>query len=289
MTGYGQALIVQGHVQIEISIKSVNGRFLETRFHLPKEYAPYEADLKKLLSTCMHRGNLDIYIQRKVRDPRKQYQIQINEGLLSQYQKEIDRVYRKLKLNTPVHLEFLLRQPDVMVLEPSYVAIKQEKKWLLMCFKKALKSCEQERIREGKELQRDFLNHLSSLQKKVQYLKQHRMDYSNELKEKFEIRIKEKLKDIPVDVSRIYQEVALLLDRSDIHEEVVRLEEHLKNYSHLILSKHSEGKKLEFYTQELLREMNTLSSKSPVADMTQIVVEAKSIIEKLKEQVLNVE
>lgn len=289
MTGYGQALVSKGHVQIEVSIKSVNGRFLETRFHMPREYCPFEVELKKTIVEHITRGNLDIYIQRRVTDPQEQCRIHINEGLLKKYKEEIERVSKKLQWNSPLHLEFLLKQPEVLVIEPNHEAIKQEKKWLVEVLRKALLACQKEREREGTELRKDFLDHLKSLQKKVLFLKNHRGKYATELKVKFENRIQERLNEIEVEKSRVYQEVALLLDKTDIHEELVRLDEHLKNYEKLILSKQSEGKKLEFYTQELLREFNTLSSKSPVAEMTQIVVEAKSTIEKLKEQVLNIE
>ncbi|HPI41101.1 MAG TPA: DUF1732 domain-containing protein, partial [Pseudobdellovibrionaceae bacterium] len=273
----------------EISIKSVNGRFLELRFHMPKEYCPFEVDLKKLVTKSIHRGSLDIYIQRRVIQTQGQYKVHIDEGLLSSYKKEIERVARKQKIQTPIHLEFLLKQPNVLSFEPNLKSIAQEKKWLLKGLGKAILSCDIERQREGQELQKDFIGHLKLLQKKVQYLKNQRNTYSQELKEKFELRLKERMKGTSVDSSRVYQEVALLLDKSDIHEELVRLDEHLKNYEKIIENKISEGKKLEFYTQELLREFNTLSSKSPVAEMTQVVVEAKSIVEKLKEQVLNIE
>ena len=144
-------------------------------------------------------------------------------------------------------------------------------------------------MREGKSLQKDLGKLLVGLEKLVKVISQLREEANAQLQERYETKIKARLKGTEIDATRLTQEIVIQLERADINEELSRLQEHIKNYRQLIMSMDAEGKKLDFYTQELLREVNTIGSKSQVAKITSAVVEAKTLIERLREQVQNVQ
>ncbi|MBO9666417.1 MAG: DUF1732 domain-containing protein, partial [Bdellovibrio sp.] len=156
-------------------------------------------------------------------------------------------------------------------------------------FADACNNCNKERVREGKALRKDLEKLLSSLDKQIKVISDLRNEANSQLQEKYETKIRARLKGNDIDPSRLSQEIVIQLEKADINEELSRLSEHIKNYRQLVGSQQAEGKKLDFYTQELLREVNTIGSKSQVAKITQSVVEAKTLIERLREQVQNVQ
>lgn len=289
MTGFGTNRAQSADVTLEISVRSVNGRFLEPRFHLPREYMTFESELRKLLSDRLKRGTVDVFITRRVRSSGSKATLQVNRELARRYVQGYRALAKDLKLKEDLHLEVIARLPEVMKLEESSETDSKEKALVLKSFKAAVDACQTERQREGKALQRELEKMLSSLEKQVQGILALREDANRQLQEKFETRLAGRLKGGELDPQRLSQEIVLQLDKSDINEELQRLGEHIKNYRQILVSREAEGKKLDFYTQELLREVNTIGSKSQVARITQSVVEAKTIIERLREQVQNVE
>lgn len=293
MTGYGIARAQNNDVVIEISLRAVNGRFLETRFHLPKLYYTFESELKKRLSANSVRGTVDIYISRKIKSEGNASQIKINAKLAHDYAKSFAKLARELKLSEPIRLEQILRQNDVIIFEEKEGVGPQEAQLLRKTFDGAFKKFLDEKIREGLALKKDLQKNLKDLQKHVQKISKLRDEANKVLQEKFESRIKSRLpKEVAagsVDQQRLTQEIVIQLEKADINEEVIRLTEHLKNFEKLIDESVVEGKKLDFYTQELLREVNTIGSKSQVSGITEAVVEAKTLIERIREQVQNVE
>lgn len=289
MTGYGTFKGQSKDLSIEVSIRSVNGRFLETRFHLPREYVALEAELKRTLGSYLQRGTVDVYISRRLRSTSSKSQVHINDGLAKKYFTAYRHLSKELGLPFQVHLESLARLPEVIKVEDSYELITGEDKLLKKVFLSACKNCDKERTREGSALRKDLSALLVSLEKQVKAISSLRGEANAQLQEKFEQKIKARLKGNEIDPNRLSQEIVIQLERADINEELSRLAEHIKNYRQLVASNSTEGKKLDFYTQELLREVNTIGSKSQVAKITQAVVEAKTLIERLREQVQNVQ
>lgn len=289
MTGYGTSKLQQKDLSIEVSIRSVNGRFLDTRFHLPREFVPFEADLKKLLNQTILRGTVDVFVGRKNKNLQESVEIQVNEKLAVKYLEAFKKISKATKVSSPVHLEVLARMPDVIQLEEKYEVSSKEEKLLKSVFAEACADCMKEREREGKYLQKELEKLANDLEKQVRVISSLREDANKQLQERFEVKIAARLKGQELDPNRLAQEIVIQLEKADINEELVRLKEHLKNYQDLLKSAQAEGKKLDFYTQELLREVNTIGSKSQVAKITQAVVEAKTLIERLREQVQNVE
>jgi len=289
MTGYGTARASSKDVNVEVSIRAVNGRFLEPRFHLPREFVPFENELKKILSGVLLRGTVDVFVARKVKPTAGKAQIQVNQTLAKKYLTAYKQLSKDLGITYQVHLEAFARLPEVLKVEDSYDLSPGEEKVLKKAFTEACKNCDKERLREGKSLQKDLGALLSGLQKQIKIITDLREEANVQLQERFEQKIRSRLKGSEIDPNRLSQEIVIQLEKADINEELSRLSEHIKNYSQLVSSATAEGKKLDFYTQELLREVNTIGSKSQVAKITQAVVEAKTLIERLREQVQNVQ
>lgn len=293
MTGFGIARVQTSDVVIEVSLRAVNGRFLESRFHLPRNYFSYESDLKKKMSEVLKRGTVDVYISRKSKTIAATPKLSLNLQLAHEYLKSFKKLSKDLNLKDPVRIDHILRQSDVVQLEENDQISNHEVQGLKKAFEFALKKIDQEKIREGLALKKDLMKNLKDLQKQVQKISKLRDEANKFLHEKFEAKIKSRLpKEISaqgLDHQRMMQEIVIQLEKADINEEVIRLNEHLKNFEKIMDLPTVEGKKLDFYTQELLREVNTIGSKSQVAGITEAIVDSKTLIERIREQVQNVE
>lgn len=287
MTGYGDSQGRSPRLELEVHVKSVNGRFLELRFHLPKEYAPFENDLRRVFSKWT-RGTVDIYVHRKpTADARAEgAKIRVQQakywaGQLRSLAKTVG-VKQDLTLRDILQMPFVLEHQDRASLSPG------EMKMVEQQLRKAVAKAEAFRVREGQMLKKEALTLLKALEARVEEMTRWR----DEAMKGSHQRLKTRLADLEtekLDASRLALETALMIDKMDVHEEVVRLREHIKACRALVSASEARGKKLDFYCQELLREVNTIGSKSQLSSLTQAVVDAKSLIEKFREQVQNIE
>lgn len=289
MTGYGTSQAGSKELDLELSIKSVNGRFLECRVHMPREYAPFELEIKKKVTQVFQRGTVDVYINRKILDRSKQMDVVVQKAVAKKWLKAYRDLAQDLKIRGDLNLSTIASLPEVMVMREKQALLPNEKRQLFSLLGRVVRSCEQERKREGKALKSELLRLLKELQKTVKKMHTQVQAQGGHLKKRLENRLLMSGLEAKVDPQRLAQEIAIQLDRSDITEELVRLSEHLSHFSKLIQSPQVQGKKLDFYTQELLREVNTIGSKSQAAQLTETVVNAKALVEKIKEQVQNVE
>lgn len=289
MTGYGTARAQSKDVTVEVNIRAVNGRFLEPRFHLPREFVALESELKKILVQYLGRGTVDIFVSRRIKHSSNKAPMIVNDALAKKYHSAYKHLSKELGLPFELHLEVLARLPEVIKVEDAHEMFEGEDKLLKKVFTTACKKCDLERVREGKALQKDLEKLLTALEKQVKEISGLREDANNQLQERFEQKIRTRLKGNDMDPVRLSQEIVIQLEKADINEELTRLSEHIKNYRKMMTSAPVEGKKLDFYTQELLREVNTIGSKSQVAKITHSVVEAKTLIERLREQVQNIQ
>lgn len=289
MTGFGLGKVQTKSSLTEISLRAVNGRFLETRFHLPREFVGLESDLKKILAQHFERGTIDIFVNRKVKPTAQSAQLIVNKDLAKKYFAAYKIISAELKITGQFHVETIARLPDVIKIEERSEISSSEKKAFVQAFEKACKACESEKKREGKSIKEDLEQLLTQLEAQVDEIQTVREEVNQNLLARFEQKIKSRMQSMEMDAARISQEVVIQLEKSDINEELSRLKEHIKNYRHLFSALGAQGKKLDFYTQELLREVNTIGSKSSVSKLTQIVVQAKTLIERLREQVQNIE
>jgi uncharacterized protein (TIGR00255 family) len=293
MTGYGHTNFSNKDFELDIQVKSVNGRFLDIRLHLPREYNSFETEIKKTVSQVFHRGTIDIYCGRKIHASSKQVALEINEDVAKLYVKSLKTLAKSLKLKDQLSLDMIIKLPELMLLKVQDKVSSIEKQKLMSLIDKAIEQCEHERIREAKALSEDIEKNLLKLQDFIFEGQKLRGQVNLELAKKFEDRIKTLGQNlgigVSVDPARVAQEVVVQIDRSDINEEMSRLSEHVDAYLKLLTDQKSNGKKMDFYAQELLREVNTIGSKSPVAKLTSLVVDAKTLIERIREQVQNVE
>lgn len=289
MTGYGHGKVQTLESLIEVSVRSVNGRFLEPRFHLPREYIAFEGELKKILQKHFARGTTDIYVLRRVRWDHVESKVVVQNSLVKEYDKALRQIAKSLKTKFEPSVEAMARMPDVLKIETQDHVSPTEKKALLKAMEAACSANLTERSREGASLKTDMEKSLKALEALVNEIMKVREEVNKGLQAKVEQKLKSRFQGGELDPARLSQEVVFLLDKSDINEELVRLKEHTKNYRALLGTQGSLGKKLDFYTQELLREVNTIGSKSSVSQLTQNVVEAKTLIERLREQVQNIE
>ncbi len=290
MTGYGSSRFSSDEYDLEIGIKSVNGRFLDFRFHMPREYSAIEVDLKKFLSSFFKRGTVDIYIQKRLGPSSNQVSVMTNIGLAKKWLKSYREIAKELKLDSEDEMEAIVQVPEIIHIEEIKKMNTKEKKAVLDCLSEAAEGCIQQRTSEGEFLRKEVNSQLKKLGDLVAQVEKIREKANTELEKKMLDRISNyDLKEV-VDPNRIAQEVVMQIDRSDINEEVTRLNEHIAACSKLLKDdKKNHGKKLDFFAQELLREVNTIGSKSQISKLTQLVVEAKTIVERIREQVQNIE
>ena len=287
MTGFGKANFESSDVLIDVSVKAVNGRYLEIKIHGPKIYNALESEIRKKISPFVKRGTLDIYVNRRslgATDP-----IVFNEKLAKKWLGGFSKMAMNLGLEKPKQAEILLQVPELIKVEESQKISAKEKAALLKVIADAVSRCAKVRFSEGKSLKSDLNHHIDSLSKRLSKMKKMRSIVANDLAKKYEQKL-EKL-NIPgeVEPQRLAQEVVILIDKTDITEELQRLDAHLEAIKKLFGSTESIGKKLDFYAQELLREVNTIGSKCTHAELTGLVVDCKGFIEKYREQVQNVE
>lgn len=294
MTGFSQVQIKEKHTNIEVSIRSVNGRFFEPRFHLPKEYLFIESDLKQILGQVMKRGTIDIFVSRKASGAQTR-QIQYREDVAKSYLEIIKRLSKNLKIETRTLADQLIRLPDVIHYEEASEVAESEIVLFKKTFEQAVQKCLREKSREGTAIQANLRYLSSELSQSVRAIAGLRAEIQKELEQRYRDKMTARLKSFEIDQplnldeGRLLQEISYLIEKSDVAEEIQRLEEHLKHFQGEIQKPDVEGKKLDFYVQELLREVNTIGSKSQLASITTHVIQAKAFIEKLREQVQNVE
>jgi uncharacterized protein (TIGR00255 family) len=296
MTGYGRisnrALLSDSELapsdEIEIAIRSVNGRFLEIRLHAPREYAALESDLKAIVAKSIVRGTVDIYINRS-RTSGSASQVCVNTPLARQWLNSYKQLGQDLNLASQPTLEMLARVPEVFHVEERAELSANEKAVVFNLLSEAVAACDKERIREGRAAEIELDSLCSRLEVIVTEMEALKAETNSELQRRYTERLQKLGFEGSVDDQRIAQEIVIQLDRSDVSEEISRLREHLKTYRQLVKHLDSQGKKLDFYAQELLREVNTVGSKSHIVKLTALVVDAKTLVEKIREQVQNVE
>lgn len=289
MTGYGGGEIKNRQLEIETHVKSVNGRFLEVRFHLPKEYAPFENDFRKLFSGWS-RGTIDVYVHRRPALETRLQSVKVKGENAKYWAKELKALSKSLKLDGEIHIRDILQMPFVMDHPDRQSLLPGELQMAKKVIKQAIDKCAELRESEGAVLKKELLTQTKALETQIAKME----SWRDEAVKAASLRLKSRLQQLEapvegVDPSRLALESALIIDKMDVHEELVRLREHVKACQELIRTGAAQGKKLDFYCQELLREVNTIGSKAQLAALTQAVVDTKAIIEKFREQVQNIE
>ncbi len=291
MTGFGISKYASDELELEVSVKTVNGRYFEVKFHSPKEFAPFEGELKAQVGQLIKRGTTDVYIARRYSEKGKKISIATQDRVAEKWLKTYSNLSKKLglKSSSVSRLDVLERLPEVLKVDERPILGAKIKKVLSDNITKAASACDKERAREGASIKKELLSLLNHLGAQVKTMEEMKVQAGLKTEERLHTRLKKLGLKGEVEPQRFAQELVILLDKLDVLEELIRLKEHIKSCKKLITLKGPQGKKIDFYCQELLREVNTIGSKSQIAKLTEVVVNAKSIIERFREQVQNIE
>ena len=288
MTGYGRGQAQLGQGTITVELRSLNSRFLDLHLRLPPIMSVLEEPLSRHISRFFSRGRVNVYVSLSALG-RPVPKLVLNRPLLEQYQKIAVELRAELDLSGPLELTPLLLNRELVVPEEPEVAEQELWEALEPAVNQALEQALAMRSSEGQRLAQDMLARLEHLEQLLEELEQRAPEIVEAYRNRLNERIGELMGEVPVDAQRIAQEVAIMADKCDITEEIVRARSHIAQFRSFLEREEPVGRRLDFLLQELNREANTIGAKSPDARVAQIVVELKSEIERLREQAQNVE
>ncbi len=288
MTGYGHAEKTFDNYRVMVEISTVNNRFLDFQIRLPRTLVDLEQKIRNLLSSKIQRGKVNFSMT--VDDNTQAIgRLSLNAEIADMYYKILNDLNTRCNLSSKIGLEHFINLPDLITTETSDVDLEQIWSDIEPSCIEALESLYQMRISEGENLYNDFVERLKLLSKAVAEIKHRAGSNVSVYREKLELRIQDILNDYPVDKQRIALEAALAAEKMDITEEVIRLESHVENFEQTLKQDGAVGKRLTFILQEMLREANTIASKASDYQITSLVIDIKDELEKLREQLLNIE
>ena len=289
MTGFSRHENQNEDLTCKVEIRSVNNRFIDINTRLPKSLAPLELPLKKMVKSKCARGSFDISIAiEKNGDSEANLEVAPNLPLATEYLNAFKNIQEGLGLKGEIDINTILSQRDVVKPELKKVEDSSEE-IVLQTVDKTLTDLVKMREEEGKNLEKDILNQISSIKALGKLISTKQSITVQEFQDKLKEKIQTLTTGIEIDPARIAQESALLADRCDVTEELVRLESHLDQFNKLVSSHEPQGRKLEFLTQEINREVNTMGSKTIDLEVSKAVIEMKSCLEKIREQLANIE
>lgn len=287
MTGFGQAEVSNRSAKVSVEIRTVNHRFLDITSKLPKALFPREHEIKEMLKERISRGRVSVTISAETEMPR--YNVSINVPLMEQYMDQLRQFAKKHSLGTDLEINTLATLPEVFTLEEnendSAVLWPLVKKGL----KQALVACAKMREDEGKALESDLRTRIALVNKLVKKVEKRAPKISAHHNAALKERLTKMMEGTRIEQERWMTEVALLADRLDFTEEIIRLKSHLAQFKTCLNTGGPVAKKLTYLLQEMHREVTTISSKAADADVVEVVVSLKEETEKLREQVQNLE
>jgi uncharacterized protein (TIGR00255 family) len=289
MTGYGTGLLEKDWARISLSIRSVNSRFLDIDLKIPSVLSNKENELKSELKNYFSRGRIDVSIrfEWKAENP---YRLNLDPDLFDSTYRRVLEIQEQKGIPGVVDLNTLLNLPNIVHLEESDLSLDDERMSdVLGALAMAAKAADAMRILEGKSLESDIEKNLGEVEQNVLRIEGFSAEFSKRVFEKLKVRLEQYPVGQPLDETRLYQEVALMAERSDISEEIARLKSHIAQLRALMRQDGPVGKEIDFLLQEMNREVNTLSSKARDSEISSLVVNTKSRLEKIREQARNAE
>lgn len=289
MTGFGRGEVRNGDCEIIAEVRSVNNRFLDVQMKLPRGYFHYEQEVKNILRNYVSRGRINVFVGLKTNCEENGIGLSINREPVKIYWKLINQLKKEFKIRGRVKLEHLLQFPDIIAYEENNSADEGTWKSIENALMIALGNLQEMRKREGQELAKDLSSRIESLNSRIDQIEKISEGRTNEDLEKLRQRVKEILSIEEVDESRLETEIALMINRMDVTEECVRFRSHDKMFLEIMNGEEGGGRKLNFLLQEMTREANTIGAKANNADIAHLVVDIKEEVEKIREQVQNIE
>jgi uncharacterized protein (TIGR00255 family) len=288
MTGFGRAEGDTTLGRVVVESRSVNHRYCDISIKLPKRLSLFETRVKEITRSQLSRGKIDVTLRLDNFGDQK-LQLSVDLDLAQQYYRALHDLKEKLHLKDEITLNMLAGAKDLITPKEESGDIEPYWQEVLPVLKQSLKSMDEMRRLEGESLSKDLQQRLERIANQLLIIKQQFPSRLRDTLSRLHDRLRSLLEEMEVDASRFQQEVAFLAERTDITEEIVRAESHLAQFNNLLEGNEPVGRKMDFLLQEIHREMNTISAKVNDAEISQRVVEMKSELEKIREQVQNIE
>ena len=289
MTSFGRSSSEEGEKRVfTVEMKSVNSRYLDINIRMPKTLISLEEEIRKMISNSLNRGKVDVFINLKnYNDGSGIPKVDIN--LAQGYLECLKEIETKLGVKNDVSVMQIARFPEVITVVEEEDKIEEVWKELKPLISDSLEMMVSMREVEGNKLKEDILSKVFVIEELVSKVEEFADTIPKAFKMKLEERVKELLGNVDIDESRIAMEVCMLADKATVDEEIIRLRSHINQVRETLNLKEPIGRKLDFIVQEMNRETNTIGSKSSDIQMTNIVIDIKNILEKIREQVQNIE
>lgn len=288
MTGYGCSQGSSDKLAVTIELRSVNNRFLDCNIRMPRVYTAIEDPMKAVVQRYISRGKVDIYVSVDA-SAADDVEITVNEPLADAYMAALDKLAKRYALKNDTTALSLARFSDVLNVQKKEADTDQLSADLCAILQDALVHFNAMRLREGEKLYADICGRLDAIERLTDAAEQRSPVTVTEYRNRLEQKMQEVLQSTNIDASRILMEAAIFADKVAVNEEIVRLRSHISQFREILESQEPVGRKLDFLVQELNREANTMGSKGNDVEMARIVVEIKAEIEKIREQIQNVE
>ena len=288
MTGFGRCEVTEEQWKMTVEIKAVNHRYLDVSVKMPKKLSIFESSIRTVLKEYMERGKVDVFVSYEDLSETG-YALKYNEQLAGQYLTYLRQMAETFHLEDDIRTSTLSRYPEVFVMEEEDT----DEKELWNVLEKAVRgACEkfvEARMVEGEHLKNDLVEKLTQMNSYVDYIEERSPQIIAEYRTKLQTKIQDLLADAQIDEGRIATEVTLFADKICVDEEMVRLRSHIKGMKDVLIAGGSVGRKLDFIAQEMNREANTILSKSNDLSISDTGINLKTDIEKVREQIQNIE
>ena len=288
MTGYGRARAQLHQRDITVELRSVNNRYLDCNIKMPRSYAFAEDAVKTAVQKSVSRGKVDVFISVESLGA-DEVVVTVNQNLASQYAQALRQLSAALELPCSMDALTVARFPEVLTLSKAEEDVETISADICQVLGEALDAYQAMRCREGEKLAEDILGRLSVIEDLTSHVESRSPETVREYREKLEARMQEVLQNTAIDPARILTEAAIFADKVAVDEETVRLRSHLTQLRDMLASCEPVGRKLDFLIQEVNRESNTIGSKCNDIEITKDVLNLKAEVEKIREQVQNIE
>lgn len=288
MTGFGVSTVHIGGTTVSIEIKSVNSRYLDLISKIPRSLSNMEFKIKKLIQGYFHRGRIEVYISH-TGEPLTNKSVQVNWDLVGQYITYLTEVKDRYQLKGDIPLSAITAEESLFSVEDNGSLPESTHPLLCTGVEQACKEVLENRQQEGTFLMSDILQHLGDVEIALNEISSRQHMILTHYRDRIKERIGKQLQQWEVDEAHLQKEIAILAERGDIQEELTRLFSHIAHFKQIVTQNGPIGRRLEFITQEMNREINTIGSKSVDTRAGTMVIDLKDSLEKIKEQVQNIE
>lgn len=288
MTGYGRGEQTVNGYNITVELRSVNNRYLDCNVRIPRLYLFAEESIKSRVQNAISRGKVDVFVTLESTGEQK-LKVNLNKPVAEGYHAALRELAETYGLADDISVSLLSRFPEVLVAEKAEEDVEQMAKDICCVLDKALNDFDQMRTREGARLKEDILSRAATIEKKVALVEQRSPETVSEYRARLEARMNEVLSNTQIDPARILTEAAIFADKVAVDEETVRLYSHITQLRDMLDKGGAIGRKLDFLIQEFNREANTIGSKCSDIEIARHVVDVKAEIEKIREQIQNLE